>query len=234
MGIEMLSGSKRSTFLNRAERRGKQDVIATAVVEMLEDDLTSTTEADNAKAEQVEAERRHYILHGHHPADGHQLRTYELDELTASLGELSPAERESISSQSVVAKGGIRPSPLWSASHHALLRAAASDRRVARIFVDPVAKVAMCQAERGNRAYLRKIRPINNHDYHFHVRLACTNAGCQDQDPPPPGDGCAEAQQWIANRINPPPAPPPDPEYRHPRSFRLSEMPPGCRALVAR
>ncbi|SDW44382.1 penicillin-insensitive murein endopeptidase [Paracoccus sanguinis] len=147
---------------------------------------------------------------------------------------LSPAERESISSQSVVAKGGIRPSPLWSASHHALLRAAASDRRVARIFVDPVAKVAMCQAERGNRAYLRKIRPINNHDYHFHVRLACTNAGCQDQDPPPPGDGCAEAQQWIANRINPPPAPPPDPEYRHPRSFRLSEMPPGCRALVAR
>ena len=148
--------------------------------------------------------------------------------------KLTAAQREEISSQSVVAKGGIAPSPLWSASHHAIIRAAASDPRVARIFVDPVAKVAMCKAERGNRAYLRKIRPINGHDFHFHVRLACTNGGCEDQDPPPPGDGCAEAQQWIANRINPPPAMKADPNYRHPRSLRLSEMPRACQTLVAR
>ena len=151
----------------------------------------------------------------------------------ASL-RLSPAQREKLSSQSVVAKGGVAPSRLWSASHHAIIRAAASDPRVARIFVDPVAKVMMCNEERGNRAYLRKIRPINNHDYHFHVRLACTNQGCENQAAPPPGDGCAEAEQWIRNRINPPPQPPGDPDYRHPRRFRLSEMPRTCQALVAR
>ena len=89
----------------------------------------------------------------------------------------------------------------------------------------------MCSEERGNRAYLRKIRPINSHDYHFHVRLACTNQGCENQAAPPPGDGCAEAEQWIRNRINPPPQPPGDPDYRHPRSFRLSEMPNQCQRI---
>lgn len=154
--------------------------------------------------------------------------------LPPSSLRLTPSQRENLSSQSVVAKNGIRPSPLWSASHHAIIRAAASDPRVARIFVDPVAKVAMCQSERGNRAYLRKIRPINAHDYHFHVRLACPNQGCEDQAPPPPGDGCEEAAQWIRNRIDPPPAAPADPSYRHPRSYRLSELPRTCQALVAR
>lgn len=147
---------------------------------------------------------------------------------------LTRAQRENISSQSVVARGGLAPSPLWSASHHALLRAAASDPRVARVFVDPVAKLVMCQNERGNRAYLRKIRPLGGHDYHFHVRLACTNRGCEDQAPPPSGDGCEEAAQWIRNRIDPPPPAPADPNYRHPRSYRLSEMPRTCQALAGR
>lgn len=150
---------------------------------------------------------------------------------------LSVAQREKISSQSVVAKNGLGPSALWSASHHMILRAAASDPRVERIFVDPVAKVMMCNAETGNRAYLRKIRPINGHDFHFHVRLACPAgaSACQQQDPVPAGDGCAEAGQWIANRANPPKTQPKaDPDYRHPRSFRLSEMPRTCQALVTR
>ncbi|WP_299360792.1 penicillin-insensitive murein endopeptidase [uncultured Paracoccus sp.] len=155
--------------------------------------------------------------------------------LPPSTLRLSVADRERISSQSVV-RGGVAPSPLWSASHHAIIRAAASDPRVARIFVDPVAKVMMCNSERGNRAYLRKIRPLGGHDYHFHVRLACQagSPGCQDQAPPPSGDGCAEAEQWVRNRINPPPAPPPDPNYRHPRSYRLSELPRACQVLVSR
>ena len=154
--------------------------------------------------------------------------------LPPSSLRLSAAQRERISSQSVVGKGGVSPSPLWSASHHAIIRAAASDPRVARIFVDPVAKVLMCKSERGNRAYLRKIRPINGHDYHFHVRLACPNGGCEDQAAPPPGDGCEEAAQWIRNRIDPPPPAPPNPNYRHPRTYRLSELPRACQALVAR
>lgn len=147
---------------------------------------------------------------------------------------LTPAQRESLSSQSVVNAAGTAPSRLWSPAHAAILRAAASDPRVDRIFVDPVTKVELCRTATGDRSFLRKIRPLNNHDYHFHIRLKCpAGAGlCQSQEPPPPGDGCAEAQAWIDARISPPrTTPPPDPDYRHPRSYRLSELPPQCSAI---
>ena len=49
--------------------------------------------------------------------------------LPPSSLRLSPAQRESISSQSVV-RGGVAPSGLWSAAHHQIIRAAASDPRV--------------------------------------------------------------------------------------------------------
>lgn len=148
---------------------------------------------------------------------------------------LSPAQREKLSSQSVVNAAGTAPSALWSSAHMAILRAAASDPRVERIFVDPVAKVAMCQSATGDRRWLRKVRPINNHNYHFHVRLACpAGSVCQQQDAPPPGDGCDEAAEWIKNRIDPSRVKPvpPDPNYRHPRSYRLSEMPRQCQAVA--
>ncbi|WP_347266734.1 penicillin-insensitive murein endopeptidase [Paracoccus sp. (in: a-proteobacteria)] len=148
---------------------------------------------------------------------------------------LSATEREKISSQSVVNRAGTAPSGLWSGAHMAIIRAAARDPRVERIFVDPVAKVAMCQDAGGDRAWLRKIRPLNNHDYHFHVRLACpAGSVCRDQDAPPPGDGCDEAAEWIKNRIDPSRVKPvpPDPSYRHPRSFRLSEMPRQCQIVA--
>ncbi|WP_017999302.1 penicillin-insensitive murein endopeptidase [Paracoccus sp. N5] len=149
--------------------------------------------------------------------------------------QLTRAQRERISSQSVVNKAGTAPSALWSGSHMAIIRAAARDPRVERIFIDPVAKVAMCQAATGDRSWLRKVRPINGHDYHFHVRMACpAGSACQQQDAPPPGDGCAEAAEWIRNRIDPSRVKPvpPDPNYRHPRSFRLSEMPRQCQVVA--
>lgn len=155
--------------------------------------------------------------------------------LPATRLDLSAAQRESLSSQSVVNRAGTAPSALWSGAHMSIIRAAASDPRVERIFVDPVAKVSMCQSETGNRDWLRKVRPLSNHDYHFHVRLRCPAGSiCQDQDPPPPGDGCAEAAEWIQNRIHPERVKPvpADPNYRHPRSFRLSEMPRQCQAVA--
>ncbi len=147
---------------------------------------------------------------------------------------LSPQQRESLSSVSVVNKRGTELTRYWNPGHMSIIRAAASDRRVERIFVDPVVKVAMCQMESGNRGWLRKVRPINNHDYHFHVRLTCpAGSVCQRQDPPPAGDGCAEAAEWIKNRIDPSRVKPvpPDPNYRHPRSYRLSEMPRQCQLV---
>lgn len=156
--------------------------------------------------------------------------------LPPSSLNLSPAQREALSSVSVVDQRGTGLTQYWNPGHMAIMRAAARDSRVERIFVDPVVKVAMCQMERGNRDWLRKIRPLNNHNYHFHVRLACPRGSiCERQDPPPPGDGCAEAAEWIKNRIDPgrvKPVPP-DPNYRHPRSYRLSELPKQCRTVAA-
>lgn len=148
--------------------------------------------------------------------------------------QLSRTQRENISSVSVVNQAGTGLSGHWTPAHMSIIRAAASDPRVERVFVDPVAKVAMCQSENGNRNWLRKVRPINNHDYHFHVRMACpAGSVCQQQDAPPPGDGCAEAAEWIQNRIDPSRVKPvpPDPNYRHPRSFALSEMPKQCQTI---
>lgn len=153
----------------------------------------------------------------------------------ASLN-LSPGQRENISSVSVINNRGTGLTQYWNPGHMAIMRAAARDPRVERIFVDPVAKLAMCQAETGDRGWLRKIRPLNNHNYHFHVRLACPKGSiCTGQDAPPRGDGCAEAAEWIRNRIDPPRVrpTPPDPNYRHPRSYRLSELPAQCRTVAA-
>ncbi|MBM3603221.1 MAG: penicillin-insensitive murein endopeptidase [Alphaproteobacteria bacterium] len=155
--------------------------------------------------------------------------------LPPSSLNLSPQQRENLSSVSVVASNGLGLSANWTPQHMSIMRAAARDRRVERILVDPVAKVAMCQMETGDRSWLRKVRPINAHDYHFHVRLSCPAGSlCRTQDAPPPGDGCAEAQEWINNRANPSraPAAPADPDYRHPRTYRLSELPAQCRTVA--
>lgn len=149
---------------------------------------------------------------------------------------LTPAQRESLSSVSVVNRAGTQLSSHWTPGHMSIMRAAARDPRVERILVDPVAKVAMCQMETGDRRWLNKVRPINSHDYHFHVRLSCPQGSiCRRQDPPPPGDGCEEAREWIRNRIDPgrvKPVPP-DPDYRHPRTYRLSELPAQCRTVAS-
>ncbi|PRY92830.1 penicillin-insensitive murein endopeptidase [Hasllibacter halocynthiae] len=150
--------------------------------------------------------------------------------------DLSPGERENISSISMRRAEGAYVNDRWTPTHHALLRAAASDPRVARIFVFPGAKVAMCDAETGDRSYLRRIRPWWGHHYHFHVRLRCPRGerGCVDQDPPPPGDGCAEARQWQANILNPPPPDPNAPAPAPRRELTLADLPGQCAALVGR
>ena len=149
---------------------------------------------------------------------------------------LTPSERESLSSVSAVASGGTALSGNWTPSHMSIIRAAASDPRVERLFVDPVVKVAMCQMETGARGWLRKVRPLNNHDYHFHVRLNCpAGSACQAQNPIPAGDGCEEAAEWVRIRIDPSRArpAPADPDYRHPRTLRMAELPGQCRTVAA-
>lgn len=153
-----------------------------------------------------------------------------------SLG-LSRKQRENISSISTRRASGAYVNSSWTRAHHEIIKAAAKDQRTARIFVFPGAKVQMCADEKGDRSYLRKIRPWYGHHYHFHVRLNCPKGvrGCVNQNPPPAGDGCADARQWQANILNPPAAKPRDPNAPAPKPRRelvLADLPAQCQAVL--
>jgi penicillin-insensitive murein endopeptidase len=150
---------------------------------------------------------------------------------------LNRQEREDLSSISMRRDRGAFTNSSWTEQHMQLLRAAASDPRTARIFVFPGAKVAMCNWETGDRAWLNRIRPWHGHHYHFHVRLRCPdgNTGCEDQAPPPAGDGCADAQNWVNVILNPPPPTPTDPNAtpRAPRRpLTMARLPGQCLAVA--
>ncbi|WP_369410539.1 penicillin-insensitive murein endopeptidase [Parasedimentitalea denitrificans] len=150
---------------------------------------------------------------------------------------LSANTRENISSISMRRNKGAFVNSKWTPQHHAILRAAAKDKRVARIFVFPGAKVQMCNDETGDRRWLRKIRPWWGHHYHFHVRLKCPKGarGCANQAAPPAGDGCADAQKWVNDILNPPPPKPVDPNAPKPkprREYTLADLPQQCASVL--
>lgn len=83
-----------------------------------------------------------------------------------------------------------------------LLRLAASDARVSRVFVNPLIKRDLCDSVGSERAWLEKIRPWYGHDAHFHVRLLCPadSSECTAQEAVPPGDGCgADLDWWLSD-----------------------------------
>ena len=149
--------------------------------------------------------------------------------------DLTAQERETMSSISMRRNGGAFTNDSWTPQNEAIIRAAASDPRTARIFVFPGAKVAMCNSATGDRSWLNKVRPWWGHYSHFHVRLNCPEGatGCVDQPPPPPGDGCADAQAWVDDILNPPPpdpnAPPPTPRP----VLTMAALPGQCQAVLA-
>jgi penicillin-insensitive murein endopeptidase len=149
---------------------------------------------------------------------------------------LTRTERENISSISMRRANGAYVNSSWTPQHHEILKAAASDPRVARIFVFPGAKVQMCADEKGDRSWLRKIRPWYGHHYHFHVRLNCPKGtrGCVNQDPPPAGDGCDDARQWQANILNPPAPNPNAPKVtpKPKRELALADLPAQCQSVL--
>lgn len=153
----------------------------------------------------------------------------------ATTLKLGRGQRESLSSISTRRANGAFVNENWSRQHHEILKAAAKDPRTARIFVFPGAKVQMCKDETGDRRWLRKIRPWWGHHYHFHVRLNCPRGarGCVEQTPPPRGDGCADAQEWVDNILNPPPPDPNAPAPKPRREYVLADLPKQCARVLS-
>jgi len=107
--------------------------------------------------------------------------------------ELTREEREEMMATVVVAKDRKDVDPkIWTPAHVALIKAAAEDPQVNRIFVNTAIKKALCRYTGNDRAWLRKVQPWAGHDWHFHVRLNCPpdNQGCEPQPLRDAGDGC--------------------------------------------
>jgi penicillin-insensitive murein DD-endopeptidase len=123
---------------------------------------------------------------------------------------LSVADRESVGAPSMLTAGGrALDVQHWSPRQAEALRLAIGFDMVARVFVNPLIKRAMCAQFRG-ASWLQKLRPWWGHDDHFHVRLRCPagQTACQDQDPLPAGDGCgAELAWWFTEEARKPPPP---------------------------
>ncbi len=108
---------------------------------------------------------------------------------------------------------------VWRDDYFELVKKAAEDERVARIFINPVIKERLCVMEKSDeRDWLRKVRPWWGHSAHMHVRLKCPQNSdeCVSQPLPPEGDGCGEEVTSWRIRPTPPPqkpsSPPPTPE----------------------
>lgn len=143
---------------------------------------------------------------------------------------LSVNERNEMSAVNLVAANGedIEPT-VWRPPDRLLLQTAARSPGVARIFVNPAIKRALCREAGNDRDWLRTIRPWWGHNYHFHLRLACPagDPDCHNQAAPPPGDGCGADLAWwfTPEAMHPKPGPPSPP-------LRVSDLPPACAALV--
>jgi penicillin-insensitive murein DD-endopeptidase len=143
---------------------------------------------------------------------------------------LSRLEREEMSATNMVRSDWLDVDPaVWTPQHTALVRAVSREREVARIFINPAIKRALCREAGEDRGWLSKVRPTSGHNYHFHIRLACPPGEdeCTDQDPPPGGDGCgAELAQWFRPEVlKPKPSKPRPP-------ITLSQLPGECRRVL--
>jgi len=145
----------------------------------------------------------------------------------------SREEREFTSAVQMVAEDRLDVDPkVWTHTRTELLRTAAQDPEVERIFVNAAIKKAVCREAGADRSWLSKLRPWWGHDYHFHVRLLCPadSPQCKPQPPPEPGDGCGhELDFWFKDSVlHPKPAVPPKPKP----PLTLAALPAACRQVV--
>jgi penicillin-insensitive murein DD-endopeptidase len=148
--------------------------------------------------------------------------------------KLSAEEREFMSATEVVRDDRLDVDPkVWTHQHTELIRTAAEDPDVERIFVNAAIKKALCREAGPDRTWLAKVRPWWGHDYHFHVRIYCPadSSQCKPQPPPEPGDGCGhELDYWFSEAVL---HPEPSTEPAKPRPGpTLAQLPAACRQVL--
>ncbi len=148
--------------------------------------------------------------------------------------ELTRGEREEISATMIVREDRLDVDPqVWTPAHVNLIKAAAKDPQVNRIFVNAAIKKALCRDAGSDRHWLGKVQPWWGHDFHFHVRLNCPSDSpeCKPQAPRPAEDGCGkELDYWFTDAIlHPKPSPVPPKPRPGPR---MADLPAACRQVL--
>ena len=141
---------------------------------------------------------------------------------------LSREERESMSAVDMVSEDGRSVTSHWTPAQAGIVRAAAEEPEVERIFVNAAIKKALCETAKG-RPWMNKVRAYWGHNYHFHIRIKC------------PAGGSAASRRTQCRRemaaTNRSPGGSPT-EALHPRPGKpkpplpISALPPECRSVV--
>lgn len=147
---------------------------------------------------------------------------------------LSVAQRETKSATLMVdEKTHLVKDALWTPAHARLLKRAASYPEVERILVNPGIKKKLCDTVKGDRDWLRKIRPFWGHDYHFHMRIGCQpgSPNCKAQEATPADDGCGKPLAWWFTEE--PWRPNKNPDAPKARDLMtMANLPKECRAVL--
>jgi penicillin-insensitive murein DD-endopeptidase len=148
--------------------------------------------------------------------------------------ELTREEREQMSAVNMVAADRKDVDPkVWTSKHTALIKAAAEQPEVGRIFVNAAIKKALCREAGNSRGWLNKVRPYWGHDFHFHIRMRCPEgeATCKPQEPVPAGDGCGKELDWWFKDSVLHPKPSTKPSKPKP-PIKVADLPPACRQVL--
>jgi len=148
--------------------------------------------------------------------------------------ELTRAEREEMSAINMVREDRKDvDSKLWTPRHTAIIKSAAEQPEVDRIFVNAAIKKALCRDTGKNRAWLSKVRPYYGHNFHFHVRIHCPSGaeGCESQPAVPAEDGCGKELDWWFTDAVLNPKPSKVPEKPKP-PIKLADLPAACRQVL--
>jgi penicillin-insensitive murein endopeptidase len=149
--------------------------------------------------------------------------------------QLSREEREEMSAVMMVREDRLDIDPkVFTAGHVLLLRDAAQEPGVQRIFVNAAIKKALCRDAKGDRSWLAKIRPWYGHDYHFHIRMRCPSGSseCKGQSDQGDGEGCGKGElaYWFKDSILHPQPPKEPPKPR--TGPTLAQLPAACKQVL--
>src|SRR4051794_9031434 len=149
---------------------------------------------------------------------------------------LSRNEREDMSAVMMVRPDRLDVDPqAWKPGHLAVIRDAAQEPSVQRVFVNAAIKKALCREAKGDRGWLSKVRPMYGHDFHFHIRIKCPpgSGECESQPDPKEEEGCkpADLAYWFKDSVLHPKPPKLPPKPKPPMT--LAQLPSACAQVLS-